>query len=184
MPLPSSTVMTPSFPTFSIASAIISPTAVSPFADMVPTCAIALSSVHGTLNPFTCSTAAKTALSMPLFKSIGFIPAATALLPSLTIDWARTVAVVVPSPASSEVCDATCLSICAPIFSNLFSSSISLATDTPSLVTVGAPKDLSSTTFLPFGPSVTLTAFANVFTPSSICDLALSPNLTSLADII
>ena len=86
MPLPSSTVMTPSFPTFSIASAIISPTAVSPFADMVPTCAIALSSVHGTLNPFTCSTAAKTALSMPLFKSIGFIPAATALLPSLTID--------------------------------------------------------------------------------------------------
>ena len=33
-------------------------------------------------------------------------------------------AVVVPSPASSDVCDATCLSICAPIFSNLFSSSI------------------------------------------------------------
>ena len=34
----------------------------------------------------------------------------------------------------------------------MFSNSISLATDTPSLVTVGAPKDLSNTTFLPFGP--------------------------------
>ena len=184
MPLPSSTVITPSLPTFSIASAIISPTAVSPLAEIVPTCAIALSSVQGTLSPFTCSTALKTALSIPLLRSIGFIPAATALLPSLTMDWANTVAVVVPSPASSEVWDATCFSICAPIFSNLFSSSISLATDTPSLVTVGAPKDLSKTTFLPLGPSVTLTAFASVFTPSSICDLALSPNFTSFADII
>ena len=183
MPLPSSTVITPSFPTFSIASAIISPTAISPLADIVPTCAIALSSVQGTLRPLTCWTAAETALSMPRFKSIGFIPAATDLFPSLTIDWASTVAVVVPSPASSEVWDATCLSIWAPIFSNLFSSSISLATDTPSLVTVGAPKDLSKTTFLPFGPRVTLTAFARVLTPSSICVLALSPNFTSLADI-
>ena len=86
MPLPSSTVITPSFPTFSIASAIISPTAISPLADIVPTCAIALSSVQGTLRPLTCSTAAETALSMPRFKSIGFIPAATDLFPSLTID--------------------------------------------------------------------------------------------------
>ena len=139
--------------------------------------------MHGTLNPFTNSTALATALSIPLFKSIGFIPAATALFPSFTIDCAKTVAVVVPSPASSEVCDATCFSICAPIFSNLFSNSTSLATDTPSLVTVGAPNDLSRTTFLPFGPSVTFTAFANVLTPSSISVLALSPNFTSLADI-
>ena len=54
------------------------------------------------------------------------------------------------------------------MFSNLFSNSISLATETPSLVTVGAPNDLSNTTFLPFGPSVTLTALANVLTLSSI----------------
>ena len=37
IPLPSSTVITPSLPTFSIASAIISPTASSPFAEIVPT---------------------------------------------------------------------------------------------------------------------------------------------------
>jgi hypothetical protein len=52
---------------------------------------------------------------------------------------ASTVAVVVPSPASSEVLDATSFTICAPMFSNLSLSSISLATETPSLVTVGAP---------------------------------------------
>ena len=86
IPLPSSTVITPSFPTLPIASAMISPTASSPLAEIVPTWAIALSSTHGTLKVFTCSTAAKTALSIPLFRSIGFIPAATALLPSFTID--------------------------------------------------------------------------------------------------
>ena len=69
------------------------------------------------------------------------------------------------------------------MFSNLFSSSISLATETPSLVTVGAPKDLSKTTFLPLGPKVTLTASARIFTPSNIWPLAISPNFTSLADI-
>ena len=141
-------------------------------------------SAQGTLKPFTCSTAAETALSIPLLRSIGFIPAATALLPSFTIDCARTVAVVVPSPASSFVCEATCLIICAPMFSNLFSNSISLATDTPSLVTVGAPNDLSKTTFLPLGPSVTLTASAKIFTPSNIKLLAESPNFTSFADIL
>src|SRR5881409_2252591 len=52
---------------------------------------------------------------------------------------ASTVAVVVPSPATSEVLDATSFTICAPMFSNLSSSSISLATVTPSLVTFGAP---------------------------------------------
>ena len=54
------------------------------------------------------------------------------------------------------------------MFSNLSSNSISFATDTPSFVIVGAPKDLSKTTFLPLGPSVTLTALANVLTPLTI----------------
>src|SRR5229473_1018664 len=44
-------------------------------------------------------TTASTARSTPRFRSIGFIPAATALAPSRTIAWASTVAVVVPSPA-------------------------------------------------------------------------------------
>ena len=56
--------------------------------------------------------------------------------------WASTVAVVVPSPASSLVREATSFTICAPMFSNLSDSSISLATVTPSLVMRGAPKDL------------------------------------------
>ena len=42
-----------------------------------------------------------------------------------------------------------------------------LAMETPSFVISGAPKDLSSTTFLPFGPSVTLTVSASLFTPAS-----------------
>ena len=74
----------------------------------------------------------------------------------------------VPSPAMSEVLEATSLTICAPMFCSLSLSSISLATDTPSLVTVGAPKERSSTTLRPLGPKVTLTALARIFTPSTI----------------
>src|SRR4051812_29482562 len=45
------------------------------------------------------------------------------------------------------------------------SSSISLATVTPSLVTVGAPQLRSRTTFLPRGPRVTLTVLARTSRP-------------------
>ena len=107
-------------------------------------------------------------MSIPRFRSIGFMPAATAFMPSRIMEWASTVAVVVPSPATSEVLDATSLTICAPMFSNLSSSSISLATLTPSLVTVGAPKLFSSTTLRPLGPRVTFTAVARTFTPLAI----------------
>ena len=65
------------------------------------------------------STTTATALSMPRFRSIGFMPAATDFMPSLTIAWASTVAVVVPSPATSLVRLATSRTICAPMFSNL-----------------------------------------------------------------
>src|SRR5262249_39397018 len=61
------------------------------------------------------------------------------------------VAVVVPSPACSEVFEATSRTICAPMFSNLFSSSISLATVTPSLVTRGAPNDYRAPHYGPWG---------------------------------
>ena len=79
---------------------------------------------------------------------------------------------MVPSPAMSEVFDATSRTIWAPMFSNLSSSSISLATVTPSLVMRGAPKVLSSTTLRPFGPSVTFTALARMSTPRSILSRA------------
>ena len=167
-----------------MASAIMSPTKESEFADIVPTWAISLLSEHGFEISFNFSTVATTALSMPRFKSIGFIPAATDFIPSRTIACANTVAVVVPSPAISEVWEATSFTICAPIFSYLSFNSISFATDTPSLVTVGAPNDLSRTTFLPFGPSVAFTALANRSTPLFILCLASSPNFTSFAAIL
>src|SRR5258705_6934176 len=96
---------------------------------------------------------------------------------------ARTVAVVVPSPATSEVFDATSFTICAPMFWNLFSSSISLATVTPSLVTVGAPHDFSITTLRPRGPSVILTALASRFRPLAISPRAPDAKISSLAAI-
>ena len=111
----------------------------SELAEIVPTWAIALSSADGLEMFFSSATAALTALSMPRLRSIGFMPAATAFMPSRISAWASTVAVVVPSPALSEVLEATSFTICAPMFSNLSASSISLATDTPSLVMVGAP---------------------------------------------
>src|SRR5690606_2683777 len=72
---------------------------------------------------------------------------------------------------------------CAPMFSNLSFSSISLATDTPSLVTVGAPKERSRTTLRPLGPSVVLTALARMLTPRTIRVRASSPKNTCLAAI-
>ena len=81
MVLASSTVMTPSLPTFSIASAMILPIVSSLLAEMVPTWAIIL--------PLTCldrpcrlSTTAATAFSMPRLSSIGLAPAVTFLMPS------------------------------------------------------------------------------------------------------
>src|SRR5207247_6328532 len=124
---------------------------------------------------------AATAMSTPRLRSIGFMPAATDLAPSLTIACASTVAVVVPSPARSEVFCATSRTIWAPMFSNLSSSSISLATVTPSLVIRGAPNDLSRTTLRPLGPSVTRTALARMSIPRSLRSRASPENFTSLA---
>ena len=83
------------------------------------------------------------------------------------MDSARTVAVVVPSPATSLVLQATSRTSWAPMFSYGSSSSISLATVTPSLVMVGEPNFLSRMTLRPFGPSVALTACASFSTPRS-----------------
>ena len=113
-------------------------------------------------------TSAFTALSMPRFRSVGFMPAVTYFMPSATMACANTVAVVVPSPATSLVLEATSFTICAPMFSNLSFSSISLATVTPSLVMCGPPKARSSTTLRPFGPRVTFTALDKTFTPFTI----------------
>ncbi|GJE12471.1 hypothetical protein FOHLNKBM_3520 [Methylobacterium longum] len=176
--------MTPSLPTFCMAWAIIWPISVSPFDEIVPTWAI--SSDEATLrerSPISFTTAA-TARSMPRFRSIGFIPAATYFTPSRTMEAASTVAVVVPSPAVSLDFEATSRTIWAPMFSNLSTSSISLATVTPSLVMRGAPKLFSITTLRPFGPSVTFTALASSSTPRSIFSRASTEKRTSLADML
>src|SRR3954466_5009843 len=89
--------------------------------------------------------------------------------------WARTVAVVVPSPATSLVLLATSRTICAPMFSRLSPSSISLATVTPSLVMAGEPNFLLMTTLRPRGPRVTFTASASTFTPRRIAWRDSSP---------
>ena len=77
----SSTVMTPSLPTLSIASAMIVPIVSSLLAEMVPTWAIILP-LTGLLSFFSSSVTAATAISMPRFRSIGLAPAVTFLLPS------------------------------------------------------------------------------------------------------
>ena len=95
---------------------------------------------------FRFSTTASTAFSMPRLSPIGFAPAETFFRPSRTIAWASTVAVVVPSPATSFVAVATSRTSWAPWFSNTSSTSISRAIVTPSFVIVGAPNFLSRTT--------------------------------------
>ena len=72
-----------------------------------PTWAISLEVVVGLEAFFSSSDQGGTALSMPRFRSMGFRPAATYFMPSRTMAWASTVAVVVPSPALSLVLEAT-----------------------------------------------------------------------------
>ena len=122
------------------------------------------------------SETASTAFSMPRLSDSGLAPAATLRRPSRTSAWASTVAVVVPSPATSSVFLATSLTSSAPIFSHGSSSSISLAMLTPSLVIVGAPHFFSRTTLRPFGPSVTFTVSARMFMPRSRPRRASSSN--------
>src|SRR5258708_17811083 len=100
------------------------------------------------------------------------------------MDSAKTVAVVVPSPAMSLVLLATSRTIWAPIFSYGSSSSISFATVSPSLVIVGEPNFLSRTTLRPFGPSVTLTARLSFSTPRSNALRASSSNINCFAAML
>ena len=106
---------------------------------MVPTEAICSLVSTGLAAAFMESTTAVTALSMPRRMASGSAPAATLRRPSFTMTWASRVAVVVPSPTVSFVLVATSLTSWAPMFSTWSFSSISLATETPSLVIVGAP---------------------------------------------
>ena len=179
----SSTVITPSFPTLSIASAINSPMPRS-WAEIVATSAICSFPETFVELERSFSTTEVTAASIPLLIPIGWAPAARLRRPSLTIAWASTVAVVVPSPATSLVFSATCLTSCAPMFSAGSESSISLAIVTPSFVMTGAPNDFPITTLRPLGPSVTFTVSARIFTPRSMPRRAFSSKCSALAIFI
>src|SRR6476659_6047139 len=174
----SSTVITPSLPTLSRASAIVVPISVSA-AEIAAICAISSFDSISLDSFLIASTAASTAFSIPRLRAIGLAPAATFFIPPLTMARASTVAVVVPSPATSFVLVATSLVVWAPMFSHGSSSSMSLAIVTPSLVIVGAPHFLSSTTFWPLGPSVMATASASLSTPASRPRRASSPNFSN-----
>ncbi len=104
---------------------------------------------------------------MPRRSNIGLAPSSSAFMPSRTIAWASSVAVVVPSPVRSEVLLATSRTSWAPMFLSGLESSISRAIETPSLVMVGAPVSRSSTTLRPLGPSVTRTVLASSSTPAA-----------------
>mmetsp|Transcript_33139 Transcript_33139/g.87658 ORF Transcript_33139/g.87658 Transcript_33139/m.87658 type:complete len:252 (-) Transcript_33139:2-757(-) len=182
MVLPSATVMVPSLPTFSKASVIICPIFSSPLAAMVATLLMLAGESIITAWAVRSSSTTFTAASMPLLMSMGFMPAATALQPSRKIARASTVAVVVPSPATSLVLLATVLTSWAPtLIMGHALRSMDLATVTPSLVTFGGPKLCSMTTFLPFGPMVTATASARRLQPSSIRARASVPCRMSFA---
>src|SRR3990172_4757122 len=87
---------------------------------------------------------------------------------------ASTVAGGGPSPAPAEGLEATSFRLLAPLVSQGSSSSISLATVTPSLVMVGAPHFLSRTTLRPLGPRVALTALASLSMPFIVARRASS----------
>src|SRR2546426_1748690 len=176
----SSTVMTPSFPTLSIASAMRSPITES-WDEIAATLATSSWPLTGTESFLISSTTAWTAFSIPILSCIGLAPAVTLRKPSLIMVCARIVAVVVPSPATSLVLVATSRSSCAPVFSIASLSSISRTIVTPSLVTVGAPNFFSSTTLRPFGPSVIRTAWATVSMPFLRCCRASTSNVTVFA---
>ena len=109
--------MTPSLPTFSMASAMRLPIVLSLLAAIEATWAISFLSFVVLDIFLRSSTTFSTACSMPRLSPIGLAPAVTFRRPSRKMAWASTVAVVVPSPATSEVLEATSFSIWAPMSS-------------------------------------------------------------------
>ena len=67
------------------------------------------------------------------------------------------------------------------MFSSGSGNSISFATVTPSLVIVGDPNFVSSTTLRPLGPRVTFTASARLLTPLRIAWREASPYVICFA---
>ena len=175
--------MVPSLPTLSIASAMISPMVVSQLAETVATCAISVRSLTFLEILSSSATMASTALSDAALERVGFAPAVTLRRPSRR--W--------PRRARSRWwcrrrrCRWSCWRLRGPAGRPCFrkgsSSSISLATVTPSLVIVGLPNFLSRMTLRPLGPRVALTALASFSTPRRSACRAFSSNSNCFAAI-
>jgi len=176
----SSTVITPSLPTFSMALATSSPMAGSLCAEIAATCAVSLRVLTGRDNPFSASTARLVARSNPRFISMALAPATTLRTPSAKIAWARIVDVLVPSPTMSPVFSAAWRSMRAPRFSSGSLRSNSFAIVTPSLQTTGVPHFFSINTAFERGPRVTRTASASWVAPRNIFSRAAERNRTRL----
>mmetsp|Transcript_24613 Transcript_24613/g.53082 ORF Transcript_24613/g.53082 Transcript_24613/m.53082 type:complete len:370 (-) Transcript_24613:294-1403(-) len=131
---PSSTVVEPSIPTLSMASASNPPISQS-LHEMPAICWYCSRVVTGTAASRIFCTKNGAALSRPLRRAIEFAPEATYLTPRCIIACVSTVAVVVPSPARASVRDAACRSRLTPMFSMEFETSTSRAIVTPSLTT-------------------------------------------------
>ena len=132
-------VTTPSLPILAITSEMRPPIAGS-FAERVATSPIFWSSLMSS----RCASSASITFSVPRLSSSAswmtlkpFVEIASS--PASMIAWLSTTEVVVPSPTTSLVRSAACLMNSAPRFSYGSESSISLATVTPSKVTIGAP---------------------------------------------
>jgi hypothetical protein len=96
--------------------------------------------------------------------------------------WASTVAVVVPSPASSLVRSDFLHHLRAHVLELV--SQFDFLGDGDAVLGDGRGAEaLSSTTLRPFGPRVTLTALARTLTPRTMRERASSPKRISLAAI-
>ena len=116
------------------------------------------------------------ARSIAALSASGSAPAATALIPSPRIAAASTVAVVRPSPASSDVRVAAWRISRAPMSAKRSASSISSAIRAPSRVIRGAaPPGRSISTVRPAGPRLTRTASASTRTPPMSLSRATPP---------
>ena len=181
--LDSSTVITPSLPTFSIASAISLPMISSP-AEMDATCAMSCLAVDRLGHRAQRRNSRIRRPSECRCLQHHGVRARGNVLHALADRW--------PAPAGWRW---WCrrrprrwswwqlrLTSCAPMFSKGSSSSISLAMVTPSLVMRGAPNFLSSTTLRPFGTQGDLYGIGqSVQTGFSSARRASSPNLICLA---
>ena len=133
----------------------------------------------------SCSIAAATAFSMPRRTAIGLLPAAMLRVPSLKIARASTVAVVVPSPAMSEVLSATSLhELGAHVLEAVFE--LDFLADGHAVFGDGraAERLVDDHVAAASGPCVTATASASFSTPASILARAASSNSNCFATVV